>query len=983
MNPGAHAYRHVELPMYEPDTRAKFDRVRQVLEEADYILLSSNRLYRTIPRLPARYPVSTRYYELLFEEALGFERVETFTSYPQLFGWEFVDDAADESFTVYDHPKAIVFAKTHRLSDQEYEALFAEALEIEPQWSYEAQRQAAADGSPQKSLLLEEPVEALPMVPGVAWNSWANTHAIFAVVFWWVVLGAMGLLAWPLTFAVFDRLDDRGYAFAKGMGWLLIGLINWWLASLRLLMNAWPTMLLAALGIGALSLLCWARRRDEMHDFTRRRWRLLLGIEGLFSLAFAAFVIIRILNPDLWQPWFGGEKFMELAFLNAIIRSPYFPPYDPYFAGGYLNYYYYGQYLVSVLVKLVGVRGAIGFNLAIPTFYAMTVAGSFSVAYNLAAKKTRRWVAGALAVVAVAVMGNLTALVQLVQGWLQAGQAATTRWPVIGSLRQLGVGVWATLTGSAETVAFDYWHKATRVIPNTINEFPFFSFLFADLHPHLVNIPFVLLALGLILNLTRQSTSRKKRVGEWILGILALSVALGALGPINTWDLPTYLGLTLLSIGYWHYRRGRTYWPLRALAHFTLVALLSVLLYWPFYQHYQAISVGLGVVENRSPMGPFLIIWGLFLFVLWPFVGIVWATHDARSALLRYGRVVARHVPYLPHILDLEATLVREPSPVYWLGRYLWWGGLVAALILALMGEWVLALLLPLVLWAGLLLFRDDASAKTFVLHLLIFTGMLVLLGCEILYMKDFLGGGDWRRMNTLFKFYTQVWVLLGVALGVVVPRLWRLIKGRWSRGWQWAWRVGFALLVAGSLAYPAMAIPARVEQRFPNDSPPIGTLDGMAYMKEGIYTWPDENHPIVLKHDYDAIRWLQENVAGTPVIAEARLDYYREGGMRVSSFTGLPTLLGAHQGEQRYDWQVGRRDGLTREFFTTPDLDRTQVIAADLGVRYVYVGQLERDLYSEAVLSKFDRLVDLGFAEIVYQNEAVQVYRLLNLAQD
>jgi len=230
--------------------------------------------------------------------------------------------------------------------------------------------------------------------------------------------------------------------------------------------------------------------------------------------------------------------------------------------------------------------------------------------------------------------------------------------------------------------------------------------------------------------------------------------------------------------------------------------------------------------------------------------------------------------------------------------------------------------------------------------------------------------------MNTLFKFYIQVWVLLGVALGPLLPRVWRWVRDTRPRALSWAWRVACGLLLLSGLAYPALATPVRVQERFPAGWPPIGTLDGMAYMTVGVYTWPDENHPIDLSFDYAAIRWLWDNVEGTPVIAEGRIDYYRENGMRVSSYTGLPTLLGAHQGEQRYDWQVGTRDGLARSFYTTTEIGRAQGIAAELGIRYVYVGQLERYVYPEAGLSKFDQMVELGLLEVAYENEKVRIYR-------
>jgi len=975
-----YGYRHLELPMYEPDTRAKFDRVYDVLQQADYVILATNRLYRSIPRLPERYPLSTAYYRLLFAEQLGFAEVATFASYPQLGGWVIVDDAADESFTVYDHPKPIIFRKERELSRAEFDALFAEAYQIQPQ--VEGHAVTAYREQVKKDLLLDQPVGTLPVVRGIGWNALANNHTVVAVVFWWLIVQMLGVLALPLTYVIFHRLRDRGYLLAKTLGWLLVGWGVWWLASLRWMMNAWPTLLLCAASLGGLSFLIWRQRRREMASWLRQQWRLVLCSEAVFALAYLAFVIIRILNPDLWQPWYGGEKMMEMAFLNAILRSPYFPPYDPYFAGGYINYYYYGQYLVSLLIKLSGVIPSIGFNLAIPTLFALTVGNACSVGYNLATSDRMRKLAGLSAAILIALIGNLTAMTQLVGGLLQAGASLIEGkpLPLVGPLQQLALGIWGVLAGRAAWPEFDYWNASTRVIDYTINEFPYFSFLFADLHPHMIDIPFTLLALGLALNLVLSgrtgSEAPPEGPGTRLLRFALLPVVLGALGAINTWDLPTYLGVTALAFALQSYLRNGRIHIISAAVRAIAVGLLSLLLYWPFHSHYQAIAVGVGLVKERSGLPQILAIWGFFCFLVITYLFKGLRLDRSRSALVRYWRVTLQNAAYLPHLLDLQQALVRRPTCFYTLGQITLWGALLAAGALIILKQPTLAFFLPLLALATVLLWRDRAAPEEHMTHLLVWTGLLILFGVEIVFLKDFLAGGAWQRMNTLFKFYIQVWVLLGLALGAALPCLWAWVQSWHSRGWRMAWQAAFIFLLGSGLLYPLLATPARVQQRFPNGSPPIGTLDGMAYMTVGDYTWPDQTNRIELVYDYEAIRWLWDHVEGSPVIAEARLDYYREGGMRVSSFTGLPTLLGAHQGEQRYDWQVGPRDGLANELYNTRDVARKKQIITELQVAYIYVGQLERTIYDPAGLAAFEAMVQEGWLRIVYENQEVRIYR-------
>ncbi|HIP95740.1 MAG TPA: hypothetical protein EYH32_00810, partial [Anaerolineae bacterium] len=377
-NPGAHDYRHVELPMYEEDTRGKYELLRARLHEADYIVLSSNRLYRTIPRLPQRYPMSTRYYELLFAGKLGFQKVAEFTTYPRLGPVSFPDDDADESFTVYDHPKPIIFKKVRDLSDQEWDALLGGTWEgaipgyvgrptiLSLKWldSLSSPPARQEEGKEDKTLLLDRPVDELPVVADYGWNVLASRSTPLAALVWWLVVTLIGALAWPLTFVVFRNLADRGHALARSLGLIVLAYLIWLPASLRLLRNGLPITLMAMFVLAVISgFLLW-RNRQAVLSFWRERWRIAAFEETLFLAAFLLFVFIRILNPDLWQPWQGGEKSMDIAYLNASLKSAYLPPYDPYYAGGYLNYYYYGQFIISIVVRLTGIIPTVAFNLA-------------------------------------------------------------------------------------------------------------------------------------------------------------------------------------------------------------------------------------------------------------------------------------------------------------------------------------------------------------------------------------------------------------------------------------------------------------------------------------------------------------------------------------------------------------------------------------------------------------------------------------------
>lgn len=1006
--PVPRTYERVELPLWDPDTPEKLETLVAELSTADYIVLSSNRLYAPMQRLRERYPMASQYYRLLFDGGLGYQLVREFTAYPRALGVTVRDDAADESFTVYDHPRVLVFENTARLKPELLRArlgryLAPEATErtgLEVSAGFSGPRAQPAEASspegylnsgrlrpttpgrapglarprpqapaPDAPLTLAQPVDALPVVADFRWNRLASASAPAAVGLWWLVSSLFGWLAWPLLFPLLGGLRDRGYGLARAAGWLLVGWAHWLGVSLGLWQNrlgaiAALTGALAAAGLAA----GWAQR-GRLTTFWAERRRLLLGEEAVFAGAFLAFVGVRLLNPDLWQPWNGGEKFMEFAFLNAILRSPSFPPYDPYFAGGILNYYYFGLYLVTLPIKLTGITSDVAFNLAVPGLFALTAVGVFSVAFTLAGGegsreggeegplRGRRWAGAGGALVAVAMallMGNLSGFNWLVQS----------------------LGQW--VRGSAAP-GFDYW-GASRVIPATINEFPLWTFTFADLHPHLIAMPFGMLVVGLALGWVRRGEGEEEgeqdsRVFVCLARLAFLAGALGALGAINTWDLPTYALLVVgaFVLAGWRSRRRWAFATVPLAAGATLA--LAVAAYLPFYAYYQAQVGGqtgpllaryLGWVRASSPLKPWLSIWGLFLFLALSYV---------LAELWPGGRRAAPADP-----AGLPADRKRLIAGLALVG---------VLTLLAGMGRPTAALTaLPLCLALPLVLRRCAPAEDAFAAWLLVM-GLAIVAGTELVYLRDFLEGGDWYRMNTLFKFSVPAWLLLSLGSGMALAKLWP----RARRAAAWAglpWQAATAALLAVSFIFLAVGVRTRVDDRFPGARPALGTLDATAYMTVGRYTWPSSGSVIELAGEREAIRWLLEHVSGSPVIAEAPAgsyevqgatvgyDYYRAGGLRVASLTGFPTFVGPHQYEQRPGDQVGPRTDLGQEFFRTTDIARARELVRDLRVGYVYLGRLERILFNEESLRKFEVMAELGDLEVAFRSEQVTIYHVV-----
>ena len=783
------------------------------------------------------------------------------------------------------------------------------------------------------------------------------------------------------------------------------------------------------------ALILW-RKQDEILSFWREHRHLILVNEVLFLLFFGLFLLIRYGNPDLWHPIMGGEKPMDLAYLNAVIRSSVFPPYDPWFAGGYLNYYYYGQIIVATLIKFTGIVPWVGYNLTIPLWAALTAMGAFSVTYNLtrgegAQRKKclhpalgkwweKEFLWGVLAALFVAVLGNLGEIGVLLKALQDMSQVdPKSSIPIVRETVRVLSGAVQWLTGRGKPgirPEWPYWNPS-RIMPHgEINEFPFFTFLYADLHAHLIALPFGLLALGMAVGIVRQkrrpgpveeakpasegevnqgstaasesqpfavrarhvwhSVSTQVDWGEVVL-LAVVALVVGALRCINSWDYPTYLLVVGVAFVLRELeRRGRDLFSTQGLWAVAwrsgLVFLLSNAFFWPFLTRFATAYVSFERWKGpRTGLDAYLVIHGLFLWCIVSWMGAELFGREARQGATRMLRLAARYWDLLPRMLGLYDRLVQKGREYDTLGWVVVVPMGLLLLLLALSKQWFFLFVLLLILGTLLIVLRWRLEPRRRFTWLLFGLGLLLTLGVDLFVLK-----GDIGRMNTVFKFYLQVWVFWAIAAAFALSELAER-SPCWPAQRQQVWWGMFALLFCLAALYPIWASRAKIYDRFDTRVGP--TLDGMAYMKRAIYY---DNGPLELKWDYDAINWLLDNVQGSPVIAEGNADergLYRWGS-RISIYTGMPTIAGWswHQRQQGRGDAIDRRIRDVHTLYRDPDINVAWDILNKYEVRYVYVGEMERNYYPGPGLDKFEVMRAQGLLNLVYHNERVQIYEVV-----
>ena len=704
------------------------------------------------------------------------------------------------------------------------------------------------------------------------------SQIIYAAI-WYLLIVFLGIVFLPVTSYVCGNLPDRGYSVSKTLSLLLFAYISW--------------IISYAVGYGRYGIILSMLLFCIVCIFSYIRFKpdidraLLLRNELIFGFVFLFFLIIRAYNPDIH----GGEKVNDFMLLNSIIRSDSLPPHDSWLSGFQVTtYYYFGTYVIATLSKITAIPASIAYNLGMSLIPALAANAAFGIGYNL----TRSKKAGLFTMFMLVFAGNL--------------------YPAVVISAHI-LGMTASPWGSVLPI-IDYW-GASRIIPDTITEFPYFSFIFGDLHAHVIAIPFALLAITLILNFYYA-----KRIST--LAFIFLSLSAGSLFVINSWDYPTYAALFVMVliiksiVSKPQSGSGKITHLLKQAGVGAAILILGFLLFIFFFMDFKPAGIhGIKPVLVRTELLNFLVIYNLFLFLIVSFALI--------------------NIPDFRYKKWILAVLAISSVALYFFP-----------------GFQTLSVFVPLAFLIGISIYffiRDRDMERLFISALIVL-GFSILLFVELFYFDDAFSGAA-ERMNTVFKYYIQAWVLWGTASAYA---FYDMCKKTYRM--KNVMMIILSILLVLNSFYLFTGTYAKTEgfSRAPN-------LDGMAYMKKTNFG------------SYDAIFWVNMNIRGAPVILEAPGESFKDMSL-ISAFTGVPTVLGwdGHEYTWRNNWEeISQRIADVNTIYDTSDYRDAAALLKKYNVSYVYIGDVELKKYKETGIRKFENTSNF---ERVYRG-AAEIYRV------
>ena len=541
------------------------------------------------------------------------------------------------------------------------------------------------------------------------------------IFFWWSVLFIIGIINIPSVHLFFNKFTDNGYAYSKTTGVLFLVYLIFILCIFKIVPFTSSTIYSVLVFLILVNFYLFVKNKDTLLVNISEKIKIIIFQEIFFIVGFGFWVYVRGHQPAIE----GLEKFMDFGFVNSILRSKYLPPQDMWFAGKYINYYWFGHLVTAVLTKLTNIPSTITYNLMLATIMGLVLNAAFSLVSTLVMYikpdvKRTIYLAGIISAIVLTFGGNFHTPVYV----LKEGEEK-------------------------------YWYPdATRFIgynpdtdDKTIHEFPIYSFVVSDLHPHLLNLPFVLLFIALLAEYALRKRSQNFKfkyqnskhikksffrnsnlpcVLDLELRILPLGSLLGIFLMTNTWDFGNYLLLFGITIFVFNILNKKL--TIDKLLDNTTVGLLVIatagITSLPFLLNFDSFAQGIAFVQSRTPIWQLAILWGF------------------------------------PAILTLIFSL-------------------------------------------NVYLKKGFVESPNLLILSLIFTSWLLILLPEIVYLKDIYIVG-YHRANTMFKLTYQAFVMFYLSSGYILVQSLGLIKKIYYR---LLLSLLYTTIIGSILVYPYFAI--------------------------------------------------------------------------------------------------------------------------------------------------------------------------------
>jgi YYY domain-containing protein len=707
------------------------------------------------------------------------------------------------------------------------------------------------------------------------------------LIIWWFAIAAIGIVFFPFTARLFSGFYDKGYLFSKTVGIAIPAYIIWLLSSFKIL----PFYRIWIFAIYALAIILihmdfkgYKKIKEIFKD--EKRLRFITLEESMFFLGMTIWAFIRGLKPEI-SGLNGLEKLMDFGFVNSLLNTSYMPPADIWFAGKGINYYYFGQYITAFLTKLTKIQSDIAYNLMMATLFSFAFSLAFALVFNITYVWKKEWfkkavAAGLVAAVLLSLGGNLHTFF------------FTTVFPAAKSMGVLPKNIEVRDSYFFPDATRYIGHNPNTVPPNedkTIHEFPIYSFVVADLHAHVINIPFVLTIIALIFSMLYGMLYKIKN-NEEILSwkktppqLIVITFFIGMFHMSNYWDFPIYTTVATLVILYLALVKYGFSWKTLLctalgggfiLAGSTLIAL-------PFSMRLTKMTNGIGLTHTHSAIYQLLILWGYQLFLAIYYVAFV---------LFREKKYTLKN--------SVTKKNTQNKLNKFW------------DLILHLSASDVMVLILAC-------------------------SAIGLVIAPEFIYVKDIYSGGYYRS-NTMFKLTYQSFMMFALSAGFISYRVFSVKRTTAKRVLL---KTFVVMAVALPLLYPFYAINTW-----------YGKLDTANYKGlDGARIYYEKNIP----SDWKAAQWLKQNEQEQPVILEAFGDSYTDNCRisGLTGFPTV-IGWGTHEWLWRNSNDVceKRRTEVT-EVYESADKTKTLEILEKYKVKYIILGQIEREKFKSLNESK------------------------------